>query len=207
MEQFITSQLLKADLVEIDRQLEDIGFKDMSSMLLVKQVFLTIANVVDFELTVRPLYKENRELSTEYKKASKEYEFAKYLRNKFIGHVKQELIKKAIEWKPELRYLLKITGERDITFMFNLFILETAINTYVNADGSHKVFESETDLIYPPDLKRFLVYLTFVVKSAIEYLTKLGEALGKNVEMLDPSEQKLEHWLAAGETDFEFIKK
>ena len=95
MEQFIKSQLLKADLVEIDRQLEDTGFKDMASMLLVKQVFLAIANLVDFELTVRPLYQEHRALSAEYKKASKEYEFAKYLRNKFIGHIKQELIEKA----------------------------------------------------------------------------------------------------------------
>ena len=207
MEKFIKSQLLKADLIEIYRRLEGNGLKDMASMLLVKQIFLTITNLVDFESTIRPFYKEHRELSTEYKKASKEYEFAKYLRNKFVGHIKSELIEKAIVWKPELRYLLGRTDERDVMFVFNLFILETAINTYVNADYSHKIFESETDLVYPPDLERFLAYLTFVVKSAIEYLTILGEVLSKKVEILDFSEIKMEYWITAGQTDFKFIKK
>jgi len=207
MKQFIQTQLLKADLVEVDRQLRDSGFKDMASMLLVKQALLAIANLVDLETTVRPLYKEHQELSAAYKKAAKEFEFAKYLRNKFVGHVKVELIEKAIEWKPELRYSLKKVDDRDMMFIFNLFVLETAINTYVHTDGAHKLFDSETDLSHSPSLERFLIFLTFVVQSGINYLAQLSEAIGKNVEMLDSSEQNLEHWLSAGQTVFEFIRK
>ncbi len=207
MEQFIKSKLLKADLKEIDQQLSENGFKNMSSMLLVKQVLLTISNLVDFEITIRETYKEHRDLSEKYKAFEKNYKFAKYLRNKFIGHIKQELIQKSIEWKPELRYLLKNSDEGNTIFAFNLFILETAINTYVNPDGSHQLFDSETDLMYPPDFNRFLTYLSETVKSSIDYLHDLGQALGNSVEMLDPSDQKLEHWMAAGETKFEFIKK
>lgn len=207
MEQFIKSKLLKADLKEIDQQLSENGFKNMSSMLLVKQALLTISNLVDFEVTIRETYKEHQNLSEKYRVFEKNYKFAKYLRNKFIGHIKQELIQKSIEWKPELRYLLKDSDEGNTIFAFNLFILETAINTYVNPDGSHQLFDSETDLIYPPDLNRFLTYLSETVKSAIDYLHDLGQALGNSVEMLDPSDQKLEHWMAAGETKFEFIKK
>lgn len=207
MERFITIQLLKADLEEIDRQLQNNGFRDMLGVLLVKQAFIAVANLVDFELSVRPLYQAHRELSAEYKKASKEFEFAKYLRNKFIGHIKPELLEKAIEWKPELRYLLKRTGEKEVMFMYNLWILETAINTYVNSDGKHKIFESETDLVYPPDLKRFLDFLSLIVKSGIAFLSLLGETLAKSIEMADPKEQNLEHWLAAGDTQFEFIRK
>jgi hypothetical protein len=207
MEQFIKSQLLKADLIEIDRQLSATGINDMTSMLLLKQAFITVSNLVDFEITIRSIYREHKNLSSEYKSSSKNYEFAKYLRNKYIGHIKQELIQKSIEWKPELRYSLKRINEPGMMFIFNLFILETAINTYVNDDGSHKIFESETDLKYPPDLKRFLIYLSSTVSSAISYLSNLASALGERVEMLDASQQKIEHWIAAGETKFEFIKK
>ncbi|WP_032096204.1 MULTISPECIES: hypothetical protein [unclassified Alteromonas] len=207
MEKFIKSKLLKADLVEIDRQFEDSGFKDISSIILVKQAFVGIANLVDFELTVRSIYAEHRNLSDIYAKASKEFEFAKYLRNKFIGHIKPELLEKAIEWKPELRYMIKDTDKPEVMFMYNLWVLETAINTYIKPDGSHKLFESETDLVYPPDLKRFLIFLTHVVKSGIEYLEALRKVLGNKIEMLDHTQQGLEHWLAAGETDFMYIKK
>ena len=207
MEQFIKSKLLKADLKEIDQQLSENGFQNMSSMLLVKQALLTVSNLVDFEVTIREIYKEHRVLSEKYSFFEKNYKFAKYLRNKFIGHIKQELIQKSIEWKPELRYLLKYSDESNTIFAFNLFVLETAINTYINPDGSHQLFESETDLIYPPDMKRFLTYLSETMRSAIDYLHDLGQALGKSVEMLDLSEQKLEHWMEAGKTKFEFIKK
>jgi len=207
MEKFIKSKLLRADLVEIDRQFEDFGFKDMSSIVLVKQAFVAIANLVDFELTLRSIYAENRNLSAIYSKASKEFEFAKYLRNKFIGHIKPELLAKAVEWKPELRCMLKDTDKPEVMFMYNIWVLETAINTYVKPDGAHKIFESETDLVYPPDLKRFLIFLTHVVKTGIEYLDVLGVVLGSKIKMLDHTQKDLEHWLVAGKADFEYVRK
>lgn len=207
MEQFIKANLLQADLKEIDQQLSQGGFKNMGSMLLVKQALLTISNLVDLELSIRVIYKQHQTLSEAYKTHEPKYRFAKCLRNKFVGHVKQELILKAIEWRPELRYLLKSAGDANTAFAFNLFVLETAINTYVNSDGGHQLFDSETDLIYPPDLDRFLKYLSDTVRSAINYLHGLAEALGGNIEMLDPAEQNLEHWIMAGKTKFEFIKK
>ena len=149
MEQFIKAKLLQADLKEIDQQLSQGGFKNMGSMLLVKQSLLTISNLVDLELSVRVIYKQYPILSEIYRRHEAKYRFAKYLRNKFVGHVKQELILKAIEWRPELRYLLRSSDDANTAFAFNLFALETAINTYVNPDGSHQLFESETDLIYP----------------------------------------------------------
>jgi len=207
MEQFIKAKLLQADLKEIDQQLSQGGFKNMGSMLLVKQSLLTISNLVDLELSVRIIYKQYPILSEIYRRHEAKYRFAKYLRNKFVGHVKQELILKAIEWRPELRYLLRSSDDANTAFAFNLFMLETAINTYVNPDGSHQLFESETDLIYPPDLDRFLKYLSDSVRSAIHYLHALAEALGESVEMLDPAKQNLEHWIIAAKTKFQFIKK
>jgi len=207
MERFIEAKLLRADLAEIDSQLEELGFRNMSSIVLVKQAFVSIANLVDFELTLRSIYQTHRELSGIYAKASKEYEFAKYLRNKYIGHINSELIEKAMEWKPELRFMLKDTDRPDVMFLYNLWVLETAINSYVNPDGTHKLFESETDLIYPPDLRRFLIFLTLIVKSGIEYLDALAGSLSSDIEIPEHTQQDLEHWLAAGKTDFKYIKK
>jgi hypothetical protein len=207
MEQFIKANLLKADLLEIDKQLSQ-GFEcNMKTLLLVKQAFLTVANLYDFEVTIKPIYRDFRELSAKYKEHLKQYTFSKYLRNKFVGHIKPELITKAIEWKPELRYSLNRVGEPEIMFIFNLFILETAINTYVDKDGGHQLFNTETDLVYPPDFDRFMKFLTITIRSAIEYLEQLSNALGESVEKLTPQEQKLDHWKKAGQTQFEFIRK
>ncbi|MCO4790390.1 hypothetical protein DK293_18410 [Vibrio cholerae] len=60
MENFIKANLIRSDLVEIDRQLSGGLRHDMSTMLLVKQASLTITNLVDFELTIRLLYKNTR---------------------------------------------------------------------------------------------------------------------------------------------------
>jgi hypothetical protein len=81
--------------------------------------------------------------------------------------------------------MLKDTDKRDVRFMYNIWILEAAINTYVKPDGSHKLFESETDLVYLPDLKRFLIFLTHEVRSGIEYLEALSSEIGNKIEMLD----------------------
>lgn len=209
MEQYIKANLLRADLVEIDKEFsKNSPLKDMSNMLLIKHAFLTIANFVDFELTVRGLYKEHNELSQSYKEFSKEYEFAKYLRNKFVGHIKPELIEKSIEWRPELRYSLQRVDEDKVMFIFNIFILETAINTYVDSNGNHKLFDyRDTDLMYPPDLKEFMIFLTNIIRSAIKYLTDLSLILKKDIEILDPEKQNIKHWIAAGNTEFKFIKK
>lgn len=208
MEQYIKANMIKADLVEVDKQLSKSGaFKDMTSMLLIKHSLISIANFVDFELTIRHIYKDNPELSIEYKKLFTEYDFAKYLRNKFVGHIKQELIEKAIEWKPELRYSLNRVDEDDIMFIFNIFILETAINTYVDVNGKHKYFDSDTDLVYPPDNKRFLIFLSTTIRSAIEYLSDLSSVLSKDIVMLNKDKQQMEHWIAAAKTEFKYIKK
>ncbi len=54
-----------------------------------------------------------------------------YLRNKFAAHLTNDLVDKALEWKPELKIMLDKVYDPKIVSIFNLFLLETAINTYV----------------------------------------------------------------------------
>lgn len=206
MKELIKARLLLADLREIDKHYEEAGFGTMTGIVLFKQVLIATANLVDFEQTIRPLYAKHRHLSASYSDTAREFEFAKYLRNKFAGHIQPELIEKAIEWRPELNYMLKGDDELSM-YLMNLFVLETAINTYVNADGTHKVFDSETDLVYAPDMKRFLVFLTGIVKAGIAHLQKLIAALSEETQFPDENKMDMKLWVAAGRTEFTFIRR
>ena len=206
MESLIKAKLIKSDLIEILTQFEHYSLKDMSSIILLKQALICIANLVDFERTMRVIYSEHRSLSSIFNKMYVDYEFAKYIRNKFVGHITIELLTKAIEWKPELRYLIHKTNDPEIMFLYNIWILETTINSFVDSNGKHKVFKTDTDLIYPPDYQRFIDFLTKTIKSAIDYLNILDEILYISIEENEKTEN-IEHWLLAGKTDFKYIKK
>lgn len=47
-------------------------------------------------------------------------------------------------------------------------VLESAINTFVDGER-HRIFESDTDLAYPPDLTRFLNFLGATVHVGIAW--------------------------------------
>ncbi|MBJ9323322.1 hypothetical protein I5501_13940 [Citrobacter freundii] len=209
IKEYIKARLILSDLIEIDRQFEITGFGGMSGMLLFKQTLISIANLVDFELSIRLLYKEAPELSADYKKISKELQFSKYLRNKFVGHIKPELLEKALEWKPELKLTLGRSDNQQVSYFFNIWVLETAINSYVDVNGGHQLFESETDLNYPPDMERFLIFLTKIIKSSINYINDLIVVLSKKIEVdkVYDEYEKMQLWIEAGKTDFEFIRK
>ncbi|ORM61561.1 hypothetical protein PRCB_11070 [Pantoea rodasii] len=205
----IKARLIQADLKEIDRVFEESGFGNLFTMVLFKQALISVANLVDFELTVRTIYREHPQLSVRYRQSVNEFEFAKYLRNKFVGHIKPELIEKAIEWRPEMRFFLDKMSDNHAMAFYNQWILETAINSYVKLDGTHKIFSSETALDYPPDNTHFLIYMTKIIKDGISYLEELIALMNIDYETLcNPKpEEKLLLGITAGKTSFEFIKK
>ena len=207
MEKLIELEIIKADLIEIDRQFQINKFKDMSSIILLKQLFVTISNLVDFELTIRFLYVDNPNMSNLYSKVSRENEFIKYIRNKFVAHINKELLNTAAIWKPEIRCMFQYIHKPEIAFLYNLWILETTINTYVKPDGTHKIFNSETDLLLKKDLNRFLKFLIYAMKHSIHYLDEFGKIIGKNIQKLSFSELDLKYWEDAGKIDFKYIKK
>ena len=95
------------------------------------------------------MYSQYRGLSEKFDSFKANAELFSYLRNKFAGHLTNDLVEKALEWKPELKMMLDKEYDPTIVAVYNLFFLETAINTYVDDQGRHKFFDSETDLLYP----------------------------------------------------------
>lgn len=205
----IKARLIQADLKEIDREFEEKGFGNLFSMVLFKQALISVANLVDFELTIRLVYREHPELSSRYRQTINEFEFAKYLRNKFVGHIKPELIEKALEWRPEMCFFLNKMPDSQMMWLYNEWILETAINSYVDTSGKHKIFDGETDLMYPPDRTRFLIYMTKIIKDGISFLEELILAMDFDYDKLCNPDwpERLRLAYIAGNTDFEFIKK
>jgi hypothetical protein len=213
VDQFLQAQILKADLTAIDTHFTETetGLSDMARILLLKQSFILVANFFDFEITIRKIYRDHPELNELYKEFKSECEFAKYLRNKFVGHLKQELVNKALEWNPEIRMLLDGMNDAKVACAVNSLLLETAINTYVDSDQKHKIFSSETDLNYPSDNVRFLKFLTLIIRSSISYLEKYTSIRQLELQIeLDKSKGikgMLDLAGMAGKTEFEFIKK
>jgi hypothetical protein len=194
-----------ADLDVVHSHFEEVGIKDLKGMLHLKSALITLANVRDFESTIRPSYQDRPEPSGVYKPLRKNFEFAKYLRNKFVGHLHPELLSKALEWQPMLRRLAADVHDPQVMTLANLWILETAINTYVGDDGKHKVFGGETDLMYPPDWTRFVEFLHASVTGGIQYLKAVHDQWAPQVFPAEEEPFSLELALKAGRTKFKFL--
>ena len=205
--QLIKALLLKSDLVQIDKALDEPLKDGMLQIVLIKSLFITISNLVDFELTLRSYYKRTPILSKIYKSTKNEFEFAKYMRNKYAGHIKDELIENAIEWRPELKYFYQKEHDDGLGYIYNLFILETLINTFVDNDGNHRIFDSDTDLIYPPDMTRFLNYMYNTAQNGIKFLYEVTKVLEEKVELQKLVDADKNDWITAAKVDFKYIKK
>lgn len=168
-----------------------------------KTAFVAFHNLSDFESGIRFLYKDERDLSAGYAGIARAVEFFSYLRNKFTGHLTNERLYKAIEWKPELLLTLKREHDASVILIYNFWILEAAINSYVDADGRHKMFDSETDLANPPNHERFIQTLLATLDGAVGFLRSVEAVLKAKVTV---PEDNLDLWKKAGLTDFAFIK-
>ena len=125
------------------------------------------------------------------------------MRNKFTGHLTDELLDKAIEWKPELLLTLDREHDASVVLIYNFWILETAINSYVGPNEKHKLFDTETDFDYPPDKERFVDTLLKTLDGAVTFLHAVEATLETMVKV--PKDDP-ELWKKAGLTDFVFIK-
>jgi hypothetical protein len=203
--QFLHAGVHWADLKAVDSHFTSVGIMEASGMVNLKTALIALANVTDFELTIRVTYHAQPEPSVMIKPLRANLEFAKYLRNKVIGHIHPSLIAKAIEWQPVLRHAPEHFNDEKFQLLVSVWLLETAINTYVQPDGSHKFFDSETDLFYPPDWKRFVDYLEATIRGSISFLSRLQELWAPTLP--SPAEGDFSLYELAGRTEFNFLKQ
>lgn len=207
VELFLQANILRADLEVADSHFTKIGISDLTGFLHLKSALVTLANLCDLEPALCSTYKEHPEPSAIIKPLRKNIEFSKYLRNKFVGHIHPTLIGKAIEWQPALRHVAADLDAPGAMLMVNLWLLETAINTYVDANGRHKVFGGDTDLMYPPDWKRFVEYLEITIRGGLEYLRLLQALWPPKILPTLSNPFSVELAVKAGQTEFKYLSQ
>ena len=203
---YFRSRVIHGDLMAADTEMTGQVGPTGTWIPFLKTALMSLGDLSDLESQLRSLYRDHPNLGEAMKRIEVDLRFAKYLRNVFVGHLNDELITKTYEWRPELRNLPKIR-EANGTIMLNLFVLETAINTYVATDGTHGMFSSETDLVYPPDMERFSTWLSDTVRSAIKACDLLGYITHSAIAPLGEHPDMLDAFKAAGLTEFSRIKK
>ena len=201
----LQSLIIRNDLEEAKSEIEAKGL--IRSIAHIKTAFLAFHNLCELEKTIRPLYKDHRELSARFAAFRLQAEFFSYLRNRFTGHLTDDLIDKALEWKPELALTLNEDYDANLILLYNFCVLETAINTYVDGSGKHKVFESETDLVYPPDKERFQKTLLESIELASDFLSSVESILKSGVALPTWEEDAIELFMKAGRTVFAYLTK
>jgi hypothetical protein len=174
--------------------------------MLFRHIMLEIANIADVAGISRAVYKNHPELGEMHAALSKAFEFFKYIRNKYVGHLVPDLTAKTFEWLPQAYVTL---GKKDASHQLILswFVLETAINTYTDPWSGHKIFDGETDLNYPPDRTRFLNFLGETAVNSLRYSALLIEVAAGNVDAPDMQKEWVSLAIKAGETDFEYLTK
>lgn len=201
----VQSLIIRNDLEEAKSEIAEKGL--IPSIAHIKTAILAFHNLCEFERSIRPMYAEHRELSGLFGECRENAEFFSYLRNKFTGHLSDDLIEEAIAWKPELPLTLEQDHDANTILIYNYWLLETAINTYVGTDGNHKVFDSETDLQYPPDLKRFETILVATIDQAGKFLSCVENILKPTVSLPVTEAEKMELFKKAGLTGFTYLTK
>lgn len=201
----ISARLAHGDLVAADGALEADSADHSVRLIFLKQLLVSCANVADLEVISRALYKDHPELNDIIAPHRRRFEFAKYVRNIAVGHVNAALCKKVIEWRPELNAVLATKKSGAHAFL-SYAVLETAINTFVDGDR-HRVFDSDTDLAYPPDLTRFLNYVGDTVHIGIAYCEALAAIAVERAALPNFNENIIDLAFKAGQTDFKYITR
>jgi hypothetical protein len=201
----ISARLAHGDLRAADSALEADPSDHGIRLILMKQLLVSCANLTDLEASCRALYKDHPSISEIFTPHRRNFEFAKYIRNIAVGHVNPALSQKTLEWRPELNAVLMQPGAPAEMFL-GYAVLETAINTFVDGER-HRIFDSDTDLAYPPDLTRFLNFLGSTVHVGIAYCEAIAAVALKNANLPDLDENWVELAKKAGATDFAFITR
>lgn len=161
---------------------------------------LTINKFVEFVRKYQKNIPKNIEFNTIHQKLTNEYQFIKHLRNKISGHLDKILLEKAAQWEPTV-FFNTINKNTQITLAYKT-LFESAINSYIDDEGRHKIFDSEIDLFYPENNVLFLDTIHNINEQSLKLLLIIKKSLESDIEFITNKNQLFENERRAGETDF-----
>lgn len=187
---------------DMDRKVDLVSMR----LLFFRHIMLEVANIADVFDISRAMFKDHPDLGKLHGESTKAFEFCKYIRNKYVGHLVPELTDKTFEWEPTAHHTIGKVSSGD-QFLLSWFILETVINTYTDPTTGHKIFDSETALSYPPDEKRFFNFLGETAEKALKCSECLIEVAASYIDVPDMENDWLTLAMKAGQTEFGYLKK
>ena len=151
-----------------------------------RNVFISLNNVLDI------MNKINLNLSNDYTKLTrnlkKKLAFANHFRNRAAGHLNEILLERAVQWSPQMFSLISKENEKFKISEAHRVIIEACTNSYINHEGKQKVFNTEIDLMYPPDAKLFFIHLQELITESIEWLSISAEYILSTIRHHDNDE-------------------
>ncbi len=180
---YISLMMLEDELTYFDRTLSK-RIQDIHDLIeklrATRGVFLTLYNVK--EISTRVGVKGQREHTNKTRLLRRELEFANHARNKGIGHLDSDLLKRAVQWNP-LMFVEVDKQPRELRLAdAHRAVIESCINSYIDSDGAQKIFGHEIDLAYPSDANEFYGYLKKLVDDSLDWISDSIAILHSNIE-------------------------
>lgn len=169
---YINLLLLKDELQHFDKLLSEkvLDSEDwLNKLRATRSVFLTLNNVRDAADRIQ--IKGNKNFIEKTRKLKKELLFANHFRNRGIGHLNDTLLKRAVQWQPQI-FFEGSRGSNEFQLLeAQRAIIESCINSFIDKNGNQKIFNAEIDLMYPPDARLFFTYLSKIINETIDWLS------------------------------------
>lgn len=200
--QYLNLLILKDELQHHDKMLsgETLDAQGwLTKLRTTRSVFLTLNNVKDAADRVR--VEGSKDFVTGTRELKKKLIFANHFRNRGIGHLNDTLLKRAVQWSPQIFYESAKENETFQLIESQRAIIESCINSFIDKGGVQKIFGTEIDLMYPPDARVFFSYLSEIVNETIAWLSEATLITSREIDHHTDDEV---HELAAiaGQTNF-----
>lgn len=152
------------------------------------------SNYLNILILIDELQSYNTSLSDDNVKFSrnlkKKLAFANHFRNRAVGHLNETLLERAVQWSPQI---FSSASKENLKFKIaeaHRVIIEACTNSFINHEGIQKVFNTEIDLMYPPDAELFFTHLQELVTESLEWLTISAESTLSSIQHHDENEIK-----------------
>lgn len=172
----IKTKLILYDLKYIDKQLGKFKSRKYQFYVILKQLFVLLDNIkgITSNTALNNLIKKDKSIISLRRKINKDSRFYEHIRNKIGGHLDDSIIKKTMQWHPEL-FAGEQTHRKDTSWILNFFLLEMAVNTYVDKEGNHKIFNYDLDFMIQDG--KFFEHLENFVSDNLQLLNKIKNKL------------------------------
>lgn len=199
-EKYFRTILIKDDITIYHKELSE--ETDWNKKLrLFKNCFIALDILRDSFCHFNMLLKNEKKLTEKAKDLKKRLTFINHLRNKISGHLDEKVISKAVQWQPFIFSQEIKDNEEGMKALIYMSLIESSINSYIDIDSKQKVFDTEIDLLYPPNQKMFFNYVGNLNVDAIDFLSDIENILKERIIFWDKNEL-FRMALKAGKTDF-----